>query len=184
MTSEKELILHARQFDEDALAEVYDRYSPGLYRYAMHLLGDTRLAEDCLADTFLRYLQALRSNGGPQDHLQAYLYRIAHNWITDQYRRQPPPPLMLSEEIVSGEADLLQTSIDRIEHENVRGALTRLTSEQRQVIVLKYMEGWENEMVALALKKPVGAIKALQHRALDALRRTLFMQKEETDDST
>jgi RNA polymerase sigma-70 factor, ECF subfamily len=182
MTSEKELILNARLFEEDALAEVYDHYSPGLYRYAMHLLGDTHLAEECLADTFLRYLQALRSNGGPQDHLQAYLYRIAHNWITDQYRRQPPLVLMLSEEIVSREADLLQTSIDRIEHENVRGALVRLTSEQRQVIVLKYMEGWENEMVALALKKPVGAIKALQHRALDTLRRILFMQKELKDD--
>jgi RNA polymerase sigma-70 factor, ECF subfamily len=184
MTSEKELISLACQFDKDALAEVYDRYSPGLYRYAMHLLGDTRLAEDCLADTFLRYLQALRANGGPRDHLQAYLYRIAHNWITDQYRRQPPPVLLLSEEIISGEADLLQTSIDRIEQENIRGALVRLTSDQRQVIVLKYLEGWENEMVALALKKPVGAIKALQHRALDALRRMVFPQKEARDDST
>ncbi len=179
MTSESCLIQRARLFEEAALAEIYDRYSPGLYRYAVRLLGEPHLAEDCVADTFLRYLQAIRSKGGPQDHLQAYLYRIAHNWITDHYRRQPPPPLPLLEHLVSGDDNLCQDMIDTIEKQQVRGALSCLTPEQRQVIILKYLEGWENETVALALEKPVGAIKSLQHRALGALRRMLRPQKEE-----
>jgi RNA polymerase sigma-70 factor (ECF subfamily) len=61
----------------------------------------------------------------------------------------------------------------RIEQDQVRGALRFLTADQRQVIILKYLEDWENSTIAVALNKPVGAIKALQHRALVALRRIL-----------
>lgn len=179
MTSEPQLIDRARLFDESALAEIYDRYSPGLYRYAIHLLGDAHLAEDCVADTFLRFLQALKSGGGPQDHLQAYLYRIAHNHITDLYRRQPEPPTPLLEEHPSPVDGPPAAAEDRIEKQRVRAALGQLTPEQRQVVALKYLEGWENDAVAEALQKTVGTVKSLQHRAVDALRRALLPQTEE-----
>jgi RNA polymerase sigma-70 factor (ECF subfamily) len=182
MISENELIERARCFDLTALAEIYDRYSPGIYRYALHLLGNPQQAEDCTADTFTRYLQAVRSGGGPQGHLQAYLYRIAHNQITDVYRRQPPPPLPLFDDLPCSDPELIQTVIDRIEKEQVRAALVLLTPDQRQVIALKYLGGWENEMVARALDKPVGTIKSLQHRAINALRRMLLPQKQEIYD--
>jgi RNA polymerase sigma-70 factor, ECF subfamily len=178
MTFESELIQRAYRFEEAALAEIYDLYSPGVFRYALRLLGDAQLAEDCVADTFVRYLQALRAKGGPQTHLQAYLYRIAHNWITDRFRRQPPVALPLEEDVPSGEKDLFQIVVTQIEKQQVRAALANLTPDQRQVVVLKYLEGWDNETVALALEKPVGAIKALQHRALDSLRRMLLPHKE------
>lgn len=183
MTDETALIERARHFDMSALTEIYDCYSPGIYRYMMHLLGDTHQAEDCTADTFVRYLQALRNGGGPQEHLQAYLYRIAHNRATDIYRRSPPPPLPLYDELPYGEDDPDDAVIERIKKEQVRAALVRLTPEQRQVIVLKYLEGWENEMIAQILDKPVGSVKSLQHRAIHALRRWLLPQKEEMNDS-
>jgi RNA polymerase sigma-70 factor (ECF subfamily) len=178
MTSENDLIKQARQFQEIALTEIYDTYSTGVYRYAMRLLGDVQLAEECVADTFLRYLKALSSGGGPSDHLQAYLYRIAHNWITDQYRRQPPTPLPLLEEIPDTESDPLHMTVLSIEKQKVRLALMQLTLDQRQVILLKYLEGWENEAVAEFLRKPVGAVKALQYRAIQSLRRLLLQEQE------
>ena len=181
MISEEDLIERARRFDQIALAEVYDRYSLGIYRYALHLLGDPRQAEDCTADTFARYLQALHHGGGPKDHLQAYLYRIAHNQITDIYRRQPFPPLPLIEELPSVEPELILTVLDRITKEQVRSALALLTSEQRQVIALKFLEGLENEVVAQVLGKSVGTIKSLQYRAINALRRILLSQKREVN---
>jgi RNA polymerase sigma-70 factor (ECF subfamily) len=177
MTSENDLIKQARQFQEIALAEIYDLYSPGVYRYAMRLLGDTYLAEECVADTFFRYLKTLRSGGGPEDHLQAYLYRIAHNWITDQYRRQPPPVLPLYDDIPDTGSDLLQITTTSIEKQAVRSALMQLTMDQSQVIYLKYLEGWENEAVAELLKKPIGAVKSLQHRAIQSLRRLLYLEE-------
>jgi len=62
--------------------------------------------------------------------------------------------------------------------QQVRAALLRLTPEQRQVIVLKYIEGCDNETIAAALQKPVSAVKSLQHRALGALKRLLLQEKE------
>jgi RNA polymerase sigma-70 factor (ECF subfamily) len=174
MWSESDLIRGTKCFDLDCLAEIYDRYSEALYAYAMRLLGSPDLAEECVAETFARFLQAVKARRGPDTYLQAYLYRIAHNWITDSYRRQPPPPLELDETLQASPAtrpDVLAGQ--HLEQARVRAALRSLTPDQRQVIVLRYLEGLENEAISAALQKPVGAIKALQHRALASLRRLL-----------
>jgi RNA polymerase sigma-70 factor (ECF subfamily) len=76
---EQELLHAAYALEEQTLAEIYDLYSPRLYRYAMRLLGDAQISEDCVAETFSRFLQALQAGRGPRDHLQAYLFRTAHN---------------------------------------------------------------------------------------------------------
>lgn len=175
METEKDLIVRARHFDQDALAKIYDRYSPGIYRYAMRLLGNPGEAEDCVSETFSRFLSALSNNGGPNEYLQAYLYRIAHNWINDQFRRQPPPMLPLEPyHAILDEDYPHQVVVENIEIEQVRTALRLLTPDQRLVIVLKYMEGWSNNEVANALDKPVTAVKSLQHRGVEALRRILL----------
>lgn len=170
---EQNLMQAARRLDGQALAEIYDRYSPGLYRYAYRLLGDAAQAEDCVSETFHRFLRALHGGGGPHDHLQAYLYRVAHNWITDQYRSQPPLPLDVDAPHSSGMPDPEMAAQNAIQAEQVRRALVRLTDDQRQVMVLKYLEGLPNDEIAAVLQKPVGAVKALQHRAEAALRRLL-----------
>lgn len=78
------------------------------------------------------------------------------------------------------EGDPSRSVAIELERQEVRRALLSLTSEQRQVIVLKYLEDWSNQEVAKALEKPVGAVKSLQHRALNALRRALVEPTEET----
>jgi RNA polymerase sigma-70 factor (ECF subfamily) len=176
---ERDLLQRAHQFDAQALGEIYDRYSPGLYRYAARLLGGADWAEECVAEVFSRFLHALRHNQGPREHLQAYLYRVAHNWITDQWRRQPPPPLPLGPNLrADDEANPSVALLAQAEQECVRAALRLLTPEQRQVVTLKFLEDWENEQIAAALGKPVGAVKSLQHRALAALRRMLISEQD------
>lgn len=166
------LLERARQFDRQALAEVYDLYSPGLYRYAMRRLGDPQLAEECVAETFSRFLHALQARKGPRDFLQAYLYRVAHNWITDFYRRDPP--LDELDESHPALAPDPETAADQtLRDARLLTAIRRLTPDQQQVILLKFVEEWENEAIAKALKKPVGAVKSLQHRALATLQRIL-----------
>ncbi len=172
------LLKLARGFNQAALGQIYDSYSPGLVRYATRLLGQSDLAEECVAETFSRFLKALHNGGGPKDCLQAYLYQVAHHWITDYYRRQPPPTFSLDERFGSDLGDPALSSMDVFERQQVRAALMQLTPEQREVIVLKYLEGWENADMAMLLGKPIGAIKALQHRALDALRRQVFLVTE------
>jgi RNA polymerase sigma-70 factor (ECF subfamily) len=171
--SAPELLELAQQFDHQALAQIYDAYSPGLYRYAMRLLSDQNLAEDCVAETFSRFLQALQAKRGPESYLQAYLYRMAHNWIVDQYRRDPIQPVELTEEHQDENADPEKDASQHMGQQRLRMAIKTLTPDQQQVIALKYLEGWENEEIALSLNKPVGAIKSLQHRALASLQRIL-----------
>jgi RNA polymerase sigma-70 factor (ECF subfamily) len=174
VTCESELLQRARQLDSAALGTIYDQYSDALYRYALRLLGNADLAEECVAEVFSRFLHALHDGGGPRDHLQAYLYRTAHNWITDRWRRAPPPMVELSPTLTAGDdSNPVHLTGDPVEQQRIRAALVRLTAEQRQVIVLKYLEDWDNAQIAAALAKPVGAIKSLQHRALAALRRIL-----------
>jgi RNA polymerase sigma-70 factor, ECF subfamily len=98
---EVELLRRAKCFDLQALAEVYDQYSPEFFAYSARLLGCSEDAEECVAETFSRFLRALKNGGGPRDHLRAYLYRIAHNWITDRYRQQPPVMISLEEEMIN-----------------------------------------------------------------------------------
>ncbi len=177
--NELDLLKCARAFNQQALAEIYDRYNPGLYGYAMRLLGDECLAEDCVAETFSRFLKSLHAGQGPTEHLQAYLYRIAHNWITDHYRRQPM--LELDDELRAEDEDRPEAQVDhRLQQERVRNALRLLTPDQRQVIILRFLEGWENDEVSAAIQKPSSAVRALQHRALASLRRWLFGTERET----
>ncbi len=163
----------ASQLDEHALSEIYQALSPCLYHYAYRLLGNAADAEDIVAETFHRLLLAMRHGNGPRRHLSAYLYRIAHNLITDRYRRTLPD-MPFDEALEAGEDDRPEiTAPLHIAQERARAALWHLTPEQRLVITLKYFEGQNNEEVAVALGKPVGAVKSLQHRALEALRRIL-----------
>ena len=178
MQSEQDLLSRARRFEADALAEVYDCYNLEIYRYAFRYSGDAYLAEECVAETFSRFLGAIRNGKGPRDYLRAYLYRVAHNWLTDTHRRQPAPAVPLDPRLgTDPETNPAQAVATRLEHQEIRDLLDQLTPDQRQVIILKYIEEWKNNEIAQALEKPVGAVKALQHRAL----RTLRKLRESTD---
>ncbi len=173
------LLAGARRLDEGALSEIYTRHSTELFRYAFRLLGDGQLAEDCVAETYARFLHALHRGGGPQQQLRAYLFRVAHNWIVDQYRRQASDPLPLDPELPAASGSQPSEIMkERMGREQVRLALVRLTSDQRQVLVLRYLQGFSNEEVAAALQKSLGAIKSLQHRALAALKRLMEEQEQ------
>jgi RNA polymerase sigma-70 factor (ECF subfamily) len=172
VTSEQVLLAQVKQLDSCALAEIYDFYSPRLYRYAMRLLGDACSAEDCVAETFSRFLQAVQTHRGPNHYLQAYLFRTMHNLVVDHYRSQPSIEPM-GEDAPDGE-NIEQSADQRLRQARVRAAIRQLTSEQQQVVTLKFLEGWNNEEIALALGKPVGAVKSLQHRALSQLHKILL----------
>lgn len=176
-----DLLSRARNFDLDALEEMYNIYSPGLYNYAIRLLGDAERAEECVAETFSRLLVALKAGKGPRDYLKAYLYRIAHNWITDQFLIEHKRTIELDESnspVVHYDAE--KEISDHLNQERVRSALRALTSDQRQIVMLKYFEYWENEEIAKSLQKPIGAVKSLQHRALQSLKRLLVRNDEES----
>jgi len=168
------LLQAARRWDESALADIYDTYSPSIYRYVYRKTGDRDIAQDLTADTFHRLLKALRRGAGPQDHLSGWLYRVAHNLVVDHYRSRPNE-LPMSMEDVNLAVDPPQAEI--VAHKErvtrVRAALQRLTRLQQDVILLRFLEEMSLQEVALALDRTVGSVKALQHRAVSSLQRIL-----------
>lgn len=172
------MLQRARAFEREALAEIYDIYSPEIFCYAYRLTGSNHEAEECVSETFTRLLQALYHGHGPKDYLRAYLYRTAHNWITDQYRRSAKQnSVPEGAELPGDQLPPAQATESRLQQERVRAALHLLTPDQRQVIVMRFIEDWSNDEVAKVLDKPVGAVKALQHRALGTLRKLLVSEE-------
>lgn len=167
------LISRIQEFDMSALEWVYDQYNEAIYWYGYRLLGSQDRAEECVAETFSRFLQALKNGKGPKKYVRPYLYRMAHNWITDQYRRAIPEDEGLPENHPSQNNFPEEIAIDRFECQRIRKILLDLPENQRQAIVLKFLEGLENQEIATAMNKPVGAVKALQHRGLKTLRKKL-----------
>jgi RNA polymerase sigma-70 factor (ECF subfamily) len=170
----------AHSLDRNTLGGIYDEFQPLLYSYIYRRVGEVELAQDLTADVFRRFLQAMANGNGPNNHLRAWLYRVAHNLVIDHYRRaerhrgQP-----LQEQLASDEAGPAALAEQQIQCQRVRSAMDRLTTDQQEVVALKFLDGLSNDEVAQITDKTVGAVKALQHRALAALRRHLLSQDEE-----
>jgi RNA polymerase sigma-70 factor (ECF subfamily) len=174
-TSQETLLSRVRQWDEESLAQVYDEYAPAMYRYAYRLTGHRETAEEVVSDTFHRFLVSLKNGGGPQSNLSAWLYRVAHNVVIDRWRRRS-----VQEETPLDEASGISTmdhSLERVARlenvERIRGALRLLTPLQQQVVVLRFLEGMSYREVADVIERDINAVKALQHRAVNSLRRIL-----------
>lgn len=176
---EQARLRQARVFDRAALAAIYDEYHQPIYRYIYRHVGEVETSHDLTAEVFQRFLQALQNGQGPDQEVSAWLYRTAHNAVVDHYRRQQHRQhLSLNEELVDAAADPVSMAEGHISVQQVRAALRQLTSDQQQVITLKFLEGLSNAEVATVLNKPLSAIKSLQHRALAALQHRLIPAKE------
>jgi RNA polymerase sigma-70 factor, ECF subfamily len=164
------------------LIGIYERHSTPLYRYAYRMLGDRELAEDCVSETFSRFLNAVRDGGGPIENVRAYLYRVAHNWVTDHYRRRPNSFVPLDMEISADPEDHPGSRYAKEqERKQVRAALLSLPDDQRRVIELRFLEEWSHDQVSAALGKTPEATRALQYRALSNLRRLLLNDSPKED---
>jgi RNA polymerase sigma-70 factor (ECF subfamily) len=173
LPDEATLLERIRQCDTAALAQVYDDYYDRIYRYIYGYVGQVGAAEDLTANVFFRLLRAVRDGNSPRSNLPAWLYRVAHNLVVDAFRRKPPEQLELAEWLESDEPDPSRTAEQRMQLERVRLALRQLTEGQQQVIMLKFFQGMDSREVASIMDRSEGAVDALQHRGLRALRKVL-----------
>jgi RNA polymerase sigma-70 factor, ECF subfamily len=163
----------AATLDPEALVAIYDEYSTRIYSYIYHRTGDAAAAEDLTGDVFVRMLEALQTERAWTTSLQGWLYRIAHNLVVDHFRRQSKRDGPELDERWMSSDDPTTSFEGLFSSHQLRTAMRFLTEEQRQVIVLKFAEGLSNVEVAEVMDKTEGAIKALQHRALEAMRRVV-----------
>ena len=146
---ETELIQRAKAYDPDALGTIYERYYQGIYRYVYYRVGDSGLAEDLTGDIFMKMLHGMQSYSIQGVPFSAWLYRIARNRIIDHLRRQPEKTDVSLEEgafesIASGETTLENT----LQRDELLKAVQVLTDDQRQVIILKFIDDLDNATIA------------------------------------
>ncbi len=165
------LVQRAKDGDKLAFAALYDRYQPPVFSYVYYRVDDQALAEDLTSEVFVRMVAKIHTYHATSP-LLAWLYTIARNLITDHYR-QASRVSPLNERTAMSTHDPTEEVHRRIREAELRTALKRLNEEQRQVVILKFIERRSNVQIATLLGKTEGAVKSLQHRALDALRRLL-----------
>lgn len=174
MDEEQRLLQRAHQLDEAALATIFDTHYRAVYRYILLHSRHQETAEDLTARVFQKLLEALHRGRGPTRNLKGWLLRVAHRQVIDEVRRakhrqhdELPEGLPASGMAVEEGVHL------SLMNNQVQAALIDLTPKQRAVIILRYLQGLEPAEVAEVLHLTTGAVKSLQHRALNALRKRL-----------
>jgi RNA polymerase sigma-70 factor (ECF subfamily) len=169
------LIQRACLGDRDAVGEIYETYQPAVYSYVYYRLGNAAAAEDLTAEVFVRLVSNIRTYEDRGKPILAWLYTIAHNLVANYVRHDHCLEMLPLDETldtvkdqwpaVAGEAHLTQ-------HE-IQAAMAQLTEPQRQVVWLKFIEGYSNAEAAAVIGRDENAVKSLQHRALAAMRRAI-----------
>jgi RNA polymerase sigma-70 factor (ECF subfamily) len=178
-TDEQPLLNAARRMDEEALVRIFDLYASPLYNYALRLCGDPVLADHIVGDVFAKLLEQLAAGKGPTSNLRSYLYEMAHHRFVDEarhfHRRVSLEALSL------GRPDLRAQVLgveDRIMFKKVLDAIQHdLTDDQRHVIILRFLEGFNLHETAAILGKDSDHVKVIQNRAIAKLR-TVFERHE------
>jgi RNA polymerase sigma-70 factor (ECF subfamily) len=168
------LIERVRRGDQDAARALFERYFDRIYNYVYARLGRVEDAEDLAIDTMTRSLTRLDLFQDQGVAFSSWVYRIAHNATIDHYRRQGKVTLVPLENATLPESDdPSQLALDELSNAELRDALGQLTDEQQQVLILRFFQDLSAVQVAEVIGKSVGAVQALQHRALASLERVL-----------
>jgi RNA polymerase sigma-70 factor, ECF subfamily len=171
---ELELVRRAQRYEADALGRIYEIYFPKIYQYAYLQLSDAQLAEDIASGVLLQVVESIDRFHYRGTPFGAWVFRIARNRIIDLHRRKKRRQHVELHEGIPTDYGAPHHETERVlEHERVRGALDYLTDDQRQVVLLKFAEGLDNQAIASVIGRSEGAVKSLQHRALVALRKNL-----------
>jgi RNA polymerase sigma-70 factor (ECF subfamily) len=162
----------------DALGKLCERFYPKILRY-MHYRADHRVAEDLTAEVFMR---VVRSIGQQTGSFRAWVYRIASNVAIDWLRRKrvrDHVSLEAAADVRSSAPDPAAAVGHRLD---LAQAIDQLTEDQRELVTLKFIQGLSNAEIAEAMDRTAEAVRALQFRALAALRQILGHEEEHHHD--
>jgi RNA polymerase sigma-70 factor, ECF subfamily len=160
--------------DATAFAELYDQHVVRVYRHIYYVVNDRNAAEDLTAQTFLKAWEAIdryKDRGAP---FVAWLLRIAHNQSVTYLRAKRNHSELEDTHIDQKRDGNPEASLQQGEDERaIREAISLLREQQRQVIMLRFVEELDYEAVAKMIGKSVPAVRVIQHRALGNLRKIM-----------
>ena len=159
--------------DDGSLAELYDRYAGMVYAMGLRHLNDRSLAEDLVQDVFTSVWRKAKSFDPSKASFMTWIYRMARNRTTDLHRRRRTRPSSAGQEplIYLSGGDNVRSIAESID---VTEALSRLSPEHQEILVLAYFEGLTQREIASTIGVPLGTIKSRTTAAFRELRKLML----------
>lgn len=168
------LLKKAQAGDRESFGFIYDHFRDKLYRFIYFRVGHKEIAEDLLADTFVKAWLKIE-NVLNHKALSSWIYQVAKNNIIDYYRIKGTATVSIEEvsEILPDASNPVDSANLTIEHGTLMELMGSLSEEQRLVVQYKFFEDLTNEEIASVMNKSEGAVRVLQHRAVARLKQLL-----------
>ncbi len=165
----------AARRDVEAFARLYDEHLDTVYRYVLYKVGDASLAEELTEDVWAKAWEGIERFQWRNLPFQHWLLRIARNAVVDHWRsrRRATTSIDGLVDVSSDEAPPDERVAHDVEMQSLQRALMRLPDDQRDVLILRFIEGYSHAETAAVLKKSVVAVRQIQVRALRALQKQL-----------
>jgi RNA polymerase sigma-70 factor, ECF subfamily len=168
------ILVRARKLDQEAMAALCGHYYSKILKF-MYYRTSVGNAEDLTGEVFLKVMRSISSQNG---NFEAWIYRIARNVIIDRARYSKARP----EVAITDENEKTMTTgrdgTEKIDAAmDIKYALAQVNDEQRELLSLKFIQGLSNDEISEITGKSTGAIRAMQFRALAALREVMKASK-------
>ena len=162
----------------DDFGRLYDLYVERVYRHIYYRVGNTGDAEDLTQQVFLRAWKAIGKYKKTASPFLAWLMRISHNLVIDFYRSKKDTAFLDDELLlVDKTPGPQQLAEEQYDQQRLRKVIMKLPEEQQQVILMSFVEGFDNREIADALGKKEGNIRVMIHRALKKMRQIMETEK-------
>ncbi len=156
----------------EQFGQIYDQYIEKIYRFVYLKVGSQEIAEDITSGVFLNGWESYQKNQEIKN-MGAFLYRIARNSVFDHYREKGRTKIFSTDsvpQIADQRVNLHEKAVLSSEFEIIKSALSNIKKEYQDVIIWHYLEDMSNEQIADILDKPVGTVRVMIHRGLNALK--------------
>lgn len=176
------LVELARNGDKEAFGQLYDHYQSSVYRFLYYRVGSMTLAEDLTAETFFRALRSMHSFRWQGKDFGAWLMTIARNLTADHFKAGRTRLEQTTEDMqtldTTSEGPEIEV-LSSLTNEALLRALGELPSEQRECLIMRFLQGLSIAETAEILGRSSGAVKQLQLRGVRNLAKLLPAGEEE-----
>lgn len=161
-------------------SKIYDQHIKKIYRFVFLKVNSREIAEDLCSKTFLRGWEAFKKaqtnpNNPKIENIQAFLYKIARNLVTDYYRKKGKYSVISAEytKILDPRPNMEEKTLFDSDFNAIRHALINLKNDYQDIIIWHYLDDFSIAEIAKMMDKSEGAVRVMLHRALKALRTTI-----------
>jgi len=180
-SDEAMLVERAIGHDAEAFGRLYDMHVDRVYRHIYYRVDNEADAEDLTQQVFLKAWQAIDRYKKMASPFVAWLMTISHNLVVDFYRTKKDKAYLEAEVLANGSASSPERAAEAsFEQQRLRRAILQLGGDEQQVVILRFIEGFEFAEIASLLKKKEGNIRVILHRALVKLRSILEKEGEQS----